>query len=88
MRDHNWDEKEGCTNWISKSLSNSHTSPIFIAEFGQTEDWLYNLFSKKRRIQDETNVSMISDDFINESLNSQIVNIIFSMKCFSCEKTP
>ena len=48
----------------------------------------YNLFAKKRRIQDETNVSMISDDFINESLNSEIVNIIFAMKCFSCEKTP
>ena len=48
----------------------------------------YNLFAKKRRIQDETNVSMISDDFINESLNSEIVNIIFAMKFFSCEKTP
>ena len=48
----------------------------------------YNLFAKKRRIQDKRNVSMISDDFINESLNSEIVNIIFAMKCFSCEKTP
>ena len=40
MGNHNWDEKEGCTNLISKSLSNSHTPPILIAEFGQTEDWL------------------------------------------------
>ena len=48
----------------------------------------YNIFAKKRRIQDKRNVSMISDDFINESLNSEIVNIIFAMKCFSCEKTP